>query len=102
VWVAARPDTAFGDMFVRVCRTVGGFEPQIQHRVSDMQLLLEAVAAGGAAALVPALGRPERDARVAVRRIAEGRVSRAIFVAVRESDRARPSTAAVVAAIRDQ
>jgi hypothetical protein len=58
--------------------------------------------AGGAAALVPALGRPERDARVAVRRIAEGRVTRALFVAVRESDRSRPSTAAVVAAIRGQ
>jgi DNA-binding transcriptional LysR family regulator len=100
-WVAARADTAFGDMFVRVCRSVGGFEPQIRHRVGEMALLLDVVA-GGAAALVPALGRPERDARIAVRRIAEGRVSRAIFVAVRESDRARPSTAAVVAAIRDR
>jgi DNA-binding transcriptional LysR family regulator len=97
-WVAARADTAFGDMFARVCRSVGGFEPEIRHRVNEMELLLDMVA-GGAAALVPALGRPERDARVAVRRVAEGRVSRALFVAVRESDRSRPSTAAVVAAI---
>jgi DNA-binding transcriptional LysR family regulator len=101
-WVAARADTAFGDMFARVCRSVGGFEPEIRHRVSEMALLLDIVARGGIAALVPALGRPERDARVAVRRIAEGRVSRALFVAVRESDRSRPSTAAVVAAIRGQ
>src|SRR4051794_970769 len=100
-WVAARADTAFGDMFARVCRSVGGFEPEIRHRVNEMELLLDMVA-GGAAALVPALGRPERNARVAVRRIAEGRVSRALFVAVRESDRSRPSTAAVVAAIRGQ
>jgi DNA-binding transcriptional LysR family regulator len=100
-WVAARADTAFGDMFVRVCRSVGGFEPEILHRVSDMQLLLEVVASGRAAALVPALGRPERDDRVAVRRIAEGRFSRALFVAVRESDRARPTTAAVVAAVSE-
>lgn len=100
-WVAARADTAFGDMFARVCRSVGGFEPEIRHRVNEMELLLDIVASG-AAALVPALGRPERDARVAVRRIAEGRVSRALFVAVRESDRTRPSTAAVVAAIRGQ
>jgi DNA-binding transcriptional LysR family regulator len=100
-WVAARADTAFGDMFARVCRSVGSFEPEIRHRVNEMELLLDMVASG-AAALVPALGRPERDARVAVRRIAEGRVSRALFVAVRESDRTRPSTAAVVTAIRGQ
>jgi DNA-binding transcriptional LysR family regulator len=100
-WVAARAETAFGDMFARVCRSVGGFEPEIRHRVNEMELLLDIVASG-AAALVPALGRPERDDRVAVRSIAEGRVSRALFVAVRESDRTRPSTAAVVAAFRGQ
>ena len=100
-WVAASPDTAFGDMFARVCRAVGGFEPRIRHRVNEMALLLDVVAAG-AAALVPALGHPERDDRVSVRRIAEGPVARALFVAVRHSDRARPSTAAVVTAIRGQ
>jgi DNA-binding transcriptional LysR family regulator len=98
-WAAANPDTAFGDMFARVCRALGGFEPRIRHRVNEMALLLDVVAAG-AAALVPALGHPERDDRVAVRRIAEGPVARAIFVAIRESDRARPSTAAVLAAMR--
>ena len=37
----------------RICRTVGGFEPDVRHRVNDMQLLLELVAArprGGARA----------------------------------------------------
>jgi DNA-binding transcriptional LysR family regulator len=101
-WVAASADTAFGDMFVRVCRSVGGFEPRIRHRVNEMQLLLDVVASGAGAALVPALGRPEHDERVAVRRIAEGRVSRAIFVAIRQSDHSRPSTAAVVATLREQ
>jgi DNA-binding transcriptional LysR family regulator len=98
-WVAASADTAFGDMFVRVCRSVGGFEPRIRHRVNEMQLLLDIVASGAASALVPALGRPERDERVAVRHPAEGPFARALFVAVRESDRARPSTAAVVATL---
>jgi DNA-binding transcriptional LysR family regulator len=102
MWVAPREDTAFGDMFVRVCRSVGGFEPEFRHRVNEMQLLLDVVASGRAAAIVPALGRPEREARVAVRSIAEGPVSRELFVAVRASDQSRPSTAAVVAAIRQQ
>ena len=99
-WVAAHPDTAFGDMFVRVCRAVGGFEPRIRHRVNEMQLLLDVVASGAAAALVPALGRPENDPRVAVRHLAEGPFARALFVAVRASDRRRPTTAAVVATLR--
>ena len=98
-WATARAGTAYADMFDRICRTVGGFEPDVQHRVNDMQLLLELVAGGRVAALVPSLGRPERDTRVAVRAIAEGRFSRALFVATRASDRSRPSTAAVVAAI---
>jgi DNA-binding transcriptional LysR family regulator len=101
-WVAPRGDTAFGDMFVRVCRSIGGFEPVIRHRVQELALLLDVVASGAAVALVPALTRPERDTRVAVRRIAEGRVTRAIFVAIRQSDRTRPTTAAFVAAVRDR
>jgi DNA-binding transcriptional LysR family regulator len=98
-WATARSGTAYADMFARICRSVGGFEPDVRHRVNDMQLLLELVAGGRVAALVPRLGHPERDARVAVRPIAEGRFSRELFVATRASDRTRPSTAAVVAAI---
>ena len=64
-----------------------------------MLLLLELVARG-CAALLPALGRPELDERVAVRPIADGSFSRDIFVAFRESDRDRPSTAAVVAELK--
>ena len=52
-------------------------------------------------ALLPALGRPERDPRIAVRPIADGVYTRALFVATRESDRTRPSTAAVVRALRE-
>jgi DNA-binding transcriptional LysR family regulator len=75
-------------------------EPDVRHRAYDLFLLIELVAVRGAVALLPALGRPERDARIAVRPIAEGTFTRALFVATRESDRARPSTAAVVAALR--
>ena len=100
-WAAPRGETAYADMFVRLCRSVGGFEPDIRHRVIEMQTLLDIVAGGDVAAIVPLLGRPEREERVAVRRLAEGRYTRALFVATRASDRSRPSTAAVVAAIKD-
>ena len=96
-WATARAGTAYADMFDRLCRAVGGFEPDVRYRVNDMQLLLALVADGRAAAMVPALGRPQG---VTVRPIADGRFTRALFVATRASDRARPSTAAVVAAIR--
>jgi DNA-binding transcriptional LysR family regulator len=98
-WATVRAGTAYADMCERVCRTVGGFEPDIRHRANDMRLLLDLVARG-CTALLPALGRPESDGRVGVRRIAEGPMSRAIFVAVRASDRSRPSTAAVVEVLR--
>ncbi len=85
-------------MCTGICRSAGGFEPDVRHRANDMQLLLDLVAQG-CAALVPALGRPERDPRVTIRRLREGPFSRAIFVALRSSDRLRPSTAATVAAL---
>ncbi len=96
-WATARAGTAYADMFDRLCRSVGGFEPDVRYRVNDLRLLLALVATGRAAAIVPALGRPEG---VTIRPIAEGRFSRALFVATRTSDHARPSTAAVVDAIR--
>jgi DNA-binding transcriptional LysR family regulator len=98
-WATARAGTAYADMCERICRSLGGFEPDVRHRANDMALLLDLVARG-CVAIVPALGRPERDPRVEVRRIAGAGLSRAIFVAVRASDRARPSTAAVVEALR--
>ncbi|HEX8646928.1 MAG TPA: LysR family transcriptional regulator [Thermoleophilaceae bacterium] len=98
-WATAREGTAYADMLARLCRSEGGFEPEVRHRVNDMQLLIDLVAAGEAVALLPALGRPGQDPRVKVRRAG---VERSIFVATRASDRGRPSTAAVVQALLDQ
>jgi DNA-binding transcriptional LysR family regulator len=99
-WAAARDDTSYADMFARICRSAGGFEPDVRHRVNDLGLLMDLVAAEGVVSIVPALGEPAGDARVAVRRIADGTFTRALFVATRSADRGRPSTAAVVDAIR--
>jgi DNA-binding transcriptional LysR family regulator len=98
-WATGHAGTAFSDMVTRICRAVGGFEPDVRYRVSDMDLLLGFVGGGRTAALVPMLGRPEREPGVAVRRIAGSSFRRALFVATRASDRARPATAAAVAAI---
>jgi len=98
-WATARAGTNYADMFVRTCRIAGGFEPDIHHRVNDVQMLLDLVAISGVAALLPSLGHPEDDPRVAVRPLAEGPFTRALFVATRAADRARPSTAAVVGAL---
>ena len=98
-WATARAGTNYADMFVRACRIAGGFEPDIHHRVNDIQMLLDLVAISGAAALLPSLGHPAEDPRVAVVPLVEGPFTRALFVATRAADRARPSTAAVVDAL---
>jgi DNA-binding transcriptional LysR family regulator len=97
-WATPRAGTAYAEMFERLCRSVGGFEPAVRHRVNDLGLLLELVTAG-CAALVPALGGAAADHRVGVHPLRGVTLSRAIFVAVRASDRSRPSTRTVVAAI---
>jgi DNA-binding transcriptional LysR family regulator len=96
-WATANEGTSYADMFARLCRSVGGFEPAVHHRVNDIAILLDLVADGRAAALVPALGDPESDPRVAVRRLAEGAFPRRLFAAVRSTDRARPAIGAVLA-----
>jgi hypothetical protein len=73
----------------------------VRHRANDFGLLLALVASAEVVALVPALGRPAGEPGVAVRALAGGRLRRGLFVAVRDSDRARPATAAVVAALID-
>src|SRR4051794_30690796 len=99
-WVSAQDGTSYAEMVAGLCRTTGGFEPRIRHRVSDLDLMLELVARTRAVAIVPALGDPEGRRGVAVRRLAGARVSRTIFAAWRDSDEARPSTTAVVAALK--
>lgn len=94
-WATAREGTAYADMLARLCR-LEGFEPEVRHRVNDMQLLIDLVADGRAVALLPALGRPEADPRLRTRRAG---VTRSIFVATRESDRDRPATTAVLEAL---
>jgi DNA-binding transcriptional LysR family regulator len=99
-WAAPRLSTAYADMLIRACRTVGGFEPDLRHRVNDLQTMLSLAAGGLAIALVPALGRPDLRADVAIRPLAGRGLSRSVFAAVRAGAGDRPAIRALLDAIR--
>jgi DNA-binding transcriptional LysR family regulator len=84
----------------RTCRALGGFEPDIRHRTNDATVSLALVARGLAVTMLPELALPPRRAGIALRRIADGDVQRAIAAVTRSADAARPSTQALLAAIR--
>jgi len=99
-WATGHPAMGWEEMTQRICRELGGFEPDIRFRANDANVSLALVARGLALALIPDLplagGRPG----VAIRPIAESEVIRAIFAVTRAADAARPSTQALLAAIR--
>jgi DNA-binding transcriptional LysR family regulator len=84
----------------RTCRQLGGFDPDIRHRANDATVSLGLINRGLAVALLPDLPLPPDRSGIALRRIAEGSVNRAIFAATRSADAARPSTQALLAAVR--
>jgi DNA-binding transcriptional LysR family regulator len=88
------------EMTQRTCRDLGGFDPDIRHRTHDATVSLALVAGGLAVTMLPDLVVPDRHPGVVLREIAEGPVSRAIFAATRTTDAARPSTQALLAAVR--
>jgi DNA-binding transcriptional LysR family regulator len=99
-WATGHPAMGWEEMTQRICRELGGFEPDIRFRANDANVSLALVARGLALALIPDLplvgGRPG----IAIRPIAEGEQTRAIFAVTRAADAARPSTQALLAAIR--
>ena len=99
VWVTGHEGIAWHGMTRRVCRQHGGFEPDIRHRANDATIGLALIARGLAVALLPDLPIPERYPGIAIRSIAEGPVTRAIFAAYRGTDTARPSTRALLDAV---
>jgi DNA-binding transcriptional LysR family regulator len=100
-WASGHVGMAWEEITQRTCRQLGGFEPDIRHRTNDATVSLALVARGLAVTLLPGLVLPGRRAGIALRGIAGGSVGRAIFAVTRASDAARPSTQALVAAVRD-
>jgi DNA-binding transcriptional LysR family regulator len=100
-WTTGHPGMGWEEVTQRTCRGLGGFDPDIRHRSNDATICLALVARGLAVTLLPELPMPWHHPDVAQRRIAEGSISRAIFAATRASDAARPSTQALLAAVRE-
>jgi DNA-binding transcriptional LysR family regulator len=101
-WSTGHAGIAWEEMTQRTCRGLGGFDPDIRHRANDATISLALVARGLAVTLLPNLPLPKRYPGITVRPIAEGSVSREIFAATRTADAARPSTQALVAAMRHE
>jgi DNA-binding transcriptional LysR family regulator len=100
-WTTGHAGMGWEEMTQRTCRDHGGFDPDIRHRTADANLSLALVARGMAVTLLPDLVLPSRHPGIALRRIAGGTVGRAIFAVTRATDAARPSTEALIGAMRN-
>jgi DNA-binding transcriptional LysR family regulator len=98
-WSTGRSDTLFADMLLRACRGAG-FEPNVQHRANDLQILLELVAAGHAVSLMPGLGNPGAIPGVTALPAAGHPLGRTIFTSVRRSSARQPAVEALLGALR--
>jgi DNA-binding transcriptional LysR family regulator len=95
-WASSQPGLAWEEMTRRTCREQFGFDPDIRHRCENATVALALVARGLAVTLLPELAL--KEARVPLRRL-DG-VARAIYAVTRAADAARPSTRALLEAVR--
>ena len=100
-WTTGHVGLTWEQVIYRACRELGGFEPDIRHRTNDANVSLALVASGFAVTMLPDLVVPGRHPGVTLRTIHDGPVRRTIYAATRTSDGARPSTQALLAAVRD-
>src|SRR5215218_3071821 len=99
-WTTGHAGLGWDEMTRRTCRELGGFEPDVRHRTNDAGISLEIIAQGLAVGMLPDLALPDRLPGIRLRAIATSLSTRSIFAATRTTDAARPSTRAVLAAVR--
>jgi DNA-binding transcriptional LysR family regulator len=99
-WTTGHVGLGWDEMTRRTCQELGGFTPDVRHRTNDATISVAIVAHGLAVGMLPDLPLPRRLPGVALRDIADAHVNRAIFAATRASDASRPSTQALLAAVR--
>jgi DNA-binding transcriptional LysR family regulator len=100
VWVASAAGTGHHALVVGICRSVGGFDPDLRHRSNDADVQLELVRTAGVVALMPALTLPTADAALAVRE-ADVAVGRRLVVVMRDAP-APPALTAFLEVVRQQ
>jgi DNA-binding transcriptional LysR family regulator len=100
-WTTGHAGLGWDEMTRRTCQELGGFEPDVRHRTNDAAISLAIVAHGLGVTMLPDLPLPARHPGIKLRDIADAHVSRAIFAATRATDATRPSTQALLAAVRD-
>jgi DNA-binding transcriptional LysR family regulator len=101
IWTASAEGTGHHAMVIGTCRSLGGYEPDLRHRSNDADVQLELVRAAAAVALMPALTLPTSDPALAIRDIAETRLTRRLVAVTRDSPPA-PALSALLAAVRAQ
>ena len=99
-WISGPRGLGWNDITERLCLEAG-FTPSIRHRSNDAVVAAALVASGSGVALLPHLALPDRDPRIAVRRVSGARPARAIHAVTRTADANRPSTRALLSAVRD-
>ena len=70
-------------MQIRICRQLGGFEPDLRYASDDFLILLELVRTTGACALLPELVLGYDAPGVVVRDLTEGTIGRSVFLLTR-------------------
>ncbi|MFN8192786.1 MAG: LysR family transcriptional regulator [Nocardioidaceae bacterium] len=93
-WAACQPGTGHHQMQLRVCRQLGGFEPDIRYTSDDFLILMELARTTGSATLLPDLVHAQDAPGVVVRSLAEGDIGRQVYLLTRASS---PPTVRVVA-----
>lgn len=99
-WTAGHEELGWDEVTRWACREHGGYDPDIRHRTNDAIVTLGLVARGLTVALLPGLPLLGRHPGIAVRAMAEADVQRSVFAATRATDAARPSTQALLEAVR--
>jgi DNA-binding transcriptional LysR family regulator len=84
-WAACQPGTGHREMQIRICRQLGGFEPDLRYASDDFLILLELVRTTGACALLPELVLGYEAPGIVVRNVVEGTIGRTVFLLTRST-----------------